>query len=423
MMRNNQPVTQREYKLHDEQLLITRTNLKGQITYANAAFVEASGYSYAELLGANHNVIRHPDMPPEAFSDLWSTLQQKRTWQGVIKNRRKNGDHYWVRATVTPILEGDQCQGYTSVRAPVEPAEAEAAERVYAKMREGRSRLVLRHGQLVRRGLLGRLARFNIRSLRAKLATLTLVPVLLLLLSGGVGLYGLQASGARVVELNTNGVQDIAALQRMDQLLSQLMIDLERPVRNPRALNEEQLAGFISESETVVERVNVAWASFLVGEQATLPEIATLDSQLEVAIDQGIRPTLQALVEGSGFAAYEAYNDVLRVEVDAISESINTLIAGKLAYADQLAIEAAEGQRQLLLGLVVVVALSILFLLLLGGRTLKAIIRPVGHAVQFTLQVASGNLSAQTPKRSRDELGVLISALEVMRLSFYSTTE
>src|SRR5690554_698956 len=423
MMRNNQPVTQREYKLNDEQLLITRTNLKGQITYANADFVETSGYSYAELLGANHNVIRHPDMPVEAFADLWKTLQQGRTWQGIVKNRRKNGDHYWVRATVTPIFEEGECHGYTSVRVQVAAAEAEAAERAYALMRAGRSKLTLRHGQLVRRGVLGKLTRFNARSLRARLTTLTLVPVLLLLLSGGVGLYGLQASGARVLELNTNGVQDIAALQRMDQLFSQLMIDLERPVRNPRILNQEQVAEFVDQSEGVIERIEAAWASFLGGEQTDQPEVVALGSQLDVAIDQGIRPTLQALLEGSGFAAYEAYNDVLRVEVDRISGSINTLVSGKLAHADYLVTGAQEGQKKLLAGLAVVVAASILFLILLGRRTLKAVTRPVGHAVHFTLQIASGNLMARAPKRSRDELGALLSALEVMRLSLYSTAE
>lgn len=104
-MRNNQPITQREYKLNDQHLLITRTDLDGRITYANAAFVEVSGFEHAELIGANHNIIRHPDMPPEAFADLWQAIKRGDSWQGVVKNRRKNGDHYWVQATVTPIVE------------------------------------------------------------------------------------------------------------------------------------------------------------------------------------------------------------------------------------------------------------------------------------------------------------------------------
>ncbi|MGR4067942.1 methyl-accepting chemotaxis protein [Billgrantia sp. C5P2] len=421
-MRDNQPVTQREYKLSDEHLLISRTDLEGRITYANSAFVEVSGYSHEEMIGAPHNLIRHPDMPPEAFDDLWKTIKKGNTWQGVVKNRRKDGDHYWVQATVTPILEDGKCQGYTSVRAPVEPVVAEAAARAYAQLRKGSRKLSVKQGQLVRRGLLGALSRLNVHTIRAKLVTLTLIPVLLLMLSGAVGLYGLKVSGDRVAYLNDNGVQDIADLQRIDQLLSQLMTDLERPVRNPRALRLEQIQELANQSEGVVERIDASWESFLDGEDTARGEVAALDAQLGVAIADGIRPTLQALIDGSGFAAYEAYNDVLRPEVDAISESINVLVEGKLDYANQLAEEAQRGQVVMLTGQIAALSIGILFLILLGVWTMRAITRPVRRAVDFTLQIASGNLAVRSPDRTRDEIGLLLGALNTMRKSLYSTT-
>ncbi|UYG02060.1 methyl-accepting chemotaxis protein [Halomonas sp. LR3S48] len=421
-MRDNQPVTQREYKLSDEHLLISRTDLEGRITYANSAFVEVSGYSHEEMIGAPHNLIRHPDMPPEAFDDLWKTIKKGNTWQGVVKNRRKDGDHYWVQATVTPILEDGKCQGYTSVRAPVEPAVAEAAARAYAQLRKGSRKLSVKQGQLVRRGLLGALSRLNVHTIRAKLVTLTLIPVLLLMLSGAVGLYGLKVSGDRVAYLNDNGVQDIADLQRIDQLLSQLMTDLERPVRNPRALRLEQIQELANQSEGVVERIDASWESFLDGEDTARGEVAALDAQLGVAIADGIRPTLQALIDGSGFAAYEAYNDVLRPEVDAISESINVLVEGKLDYANQLAEEAQRGQVVMLTGQIAALSIGILFLILLGVWTMRAITRPLRRAVDFTLQIASGNLAVRSPDRTRDEIGLLLGALNTMRKSLYSTT-
>ncbi|MGQ4880106.1 methyl-accepting chemotaxis protein [Billgrantia sp. LNSP4103-1] len=421
-MRDNQPVTQREFKLSDEHLLITRTDLEGRITYANAAFVEVSGYSHEELIGAPHNLIRHPDMPQEAFADLWKTIETGESWQGVIKNRRKDGDHYWVQATVTPILDDGKCQGYTSVRTRAEAAVIEATAKRYAQLRAGRSKLRFRQGQLVHRGLVGALTRFNVHTISAKLVTLTLVPVLLLLLSGAVGLYGLKVSGDRVAYLNDNGVQDIADLQRIDQLLSQLMSDLERPVRNPRALSPDQIQELAEETETVVERINASWASFLDGEDATREVVATLDTQLGVAVDEGIRPTLQALIDGSGFAAYEAYNDVLRAEVDGISDGINVLIEGKLDYANQLAGEAERGQQMMLIGQAAALSIGILFLVLLGIWTRRAVTRPLRRAVDFTLQVASGNLAIRSPKRTRDEVGVLLGALNTMRKSLYSTT-
>lgn len=96
-MRTNLPITQVEYSYASDDLLISRTNLKGEITYANPAFVAVSGFELEELLGANHNLVRHPDMPPAAFKDFWETIQQGKPWSGLVKNRRKNGDHYWVR--------------------------------------------------------------------------------------------------------------------------------------------------------------------------------------------------------------------------------------------------------------------------------------------------------------------------------------
>ena len=115
-MRVNLPVTGIEYELSPDAALVSRTDLKGRITYANPAFIEASGFSMAELMGKAHNIVRHPDVPPEAFSDLWQTLAQGLPWTGLIKNRRKNGDFYWVLANVTPIRRNGRTQGYMSAR-------------------------------------------------------------------------------------------------------------------------------------------------------------------------------------------------------------------------------------------------------------------------------------------------------------------
>ncbi|WP_445157857.1 methyl-accepting chemotaxis protein [Halomonas sp. E14] len=422
-MSDHQAVTQREYSLDEQHLLITRSDLEGRITYANKAFVEVSGYDLDELIGAPHRLIRHPDMPAQAFADLWQTIKRGGTWQGVVKNRRKNGDHYWVHATVTPILEGKVCHGYTSVRTVATAEEVAAAERAYRQLRDGRGSTALHQGRLVRRGPLGWLARLNVRTLRAKLITMTVVPVLLLLLSGGVGFYGLKVSGERVQQLNVNGVQDIANLQRIDQLLSQLMIDLERPVRNPRSLRPEQMDALAQEVDEVVETMQDAWQRFLAGEEAQQGSVAELSGQLDRAIAQGIQPAMDALLNGSGFVAYEAYNEVLRPEANAISQSINVLIEGKLVFANQLAVQAERGQLAMLMGQAIAVAGSILFLFLLGFWTLRAVIRPVREAEAFTLQIATGNLAVSSPQRRHDEIGALLRALDTMRKSLYSTTD
>ena len=115
-MRNNQPVSGTEYILRDDQSPISRTDLQGNITFANADFIEASGYTEDELLGQPHNIVRHPDMPVEAFADLWKYLNAGRSWTGMVKNRRKNGDHYWVLANASAMWERGQVVGFAWVR-------------------------------------------------------------------------------------------------------------------------------------------------------------------------------------------------------------------------------------------------------------------------------------------------------------------
>jgi aerotaxis receptor len=136
-MRLNEPVTQREVPFDPEEALISKTDLRGVITYANEAFIQVSGYSLGELLGQPHNLLRHPDMPQAAFKDLWQTIQAGRPWTGIIKNRCKNGDHYWVFADVTPIREGGRVVGYMSTRSQPDPEAREAAEARYARLMKG----------------------------------------------------------------------------------------------------------------------------------------------------------------------------------------------------------------------------------------------------------------------------------------------
>ncbi|MBB2484651.1 PAS domain-containing protein [Mitsuaria sp. WAJ17] len=198
-MRNNQPVTDREYLFPPGQNLVSTTDLQGRILYCNPAFVEVSGFERDELLGQPHNMIRHPDMPPEAFRDMWETIASGHPWSGLVKNRRKNGDHYWVMANVTPLMEGSRVAGYMSVRTEPEREHVRAAEALYRKLRheadQGRPLHRLHRGQLVRVDLLGRLrARLQLGP-QGALAGLFLLQALLLALVFQLGSAWAVAAG------------------------------------------------------------------------------------------------------------------------------------------------------------------------------------------------------------------------------------
>jgi aerotaxis receptor len=157
-MRNNQPVTQQEYEFPSSQMLVSATDLTGRIEYCNPAFIAVSGYAKDELIGQPHNLIRHPDMPREAFADMWATIRSGRPWTALVKNRRKNGDHYWVQASVTPVVEKGTVVGYLSVRVKPPREAVRAADALYARIREGKSRSQKLHrGIVVRSGFAGRL--------------------------------------------------------------------------------------------------------------------------------------------------------------------------------------------------------------------------------------------------------------------------
>lgn len=130
-MRNNGAVTQREYVLDDGDVLISKTDTQSHILYANQAFIDASGFNYEELYHSPHNIVRHPDMPEVVFKDMWDDLKAGKYWSGLVKNRRKNGDHYWVRANMVPIREGNQVTGFCSIRIKPSSQEVAHAEKRY----------------------------------------------------------------------------------------------------------------------------------------------------------------------------------------------------------------------------------------------------------------------------------------------------
>jgi len=162
-MRVNEPISHHEYRLEPDQTLVSVTDTKGRITYCNHAFIAASGFSSEELLGQPHNIVRHPDMPAEAFRDMWATVQARLPWSGLVKNRRKNGDFYWVQANATPMMDGSEVTGFLSVRTAPSAKSVAAADSLYLRMHDdadkGKQTYVLKQGQVLRCDLMGRLQR------------------------------------------------------------------------------------------------------------------------------------------------------------------------------------------------------------------------------------------------------------------------
>jgi aerotaxis receptor len=310
-MRTNLPITQTEYQFPPQFALVSVTDLKGRITYCNEAFIAVSGYAREELLGQPHNIIRHPDMPEEAFRDLWHTLQAGQPWTGLVKNRRKNGDHYWVRANATPMKDGERVVGYLSVRGTPERSEVEAASELYAAMQQPNSHLALQHGKLVRTDWRGRLRqalhpgqRGKILMLQALLGSVVLLATwylplwAALLLSAMAALagsslvwhmtikpfYALLRDANRLAagDLSTPVEQDgTGVLGEVQQALNQMAVNLRTVVSDTRSEIEE-----VRQAASEISAGNLDLSARTEAQAASLEQTASSMDQINANIKQ-----------------------------------------------------------------------------------------------------------------------------------------
>ncbi|TSE20976.1 Aerotaxis receptor [Tepidimonas alkaliphilus] len=323
-MRLNLPVTQKLYDFPADQTLISVTDVKGRITYANNNFVAISGYSREELLGQPHNIVRHPDMPEEAFRDMWHTiLHEGRPWSGVVKNRRKNGDHYWVRANATPVREGREIVGFLSVRTKATPEEIAAAEALYARMRaeaeQGRLRTRLQGGEVVRSGWLPALARRLKPGLRGRIllavALAGLVPVAGHLL--GWPWWGDALSTAALVALAAWMIE------------RQFMRPLRRIVRQAEHLAAGDLVEpIVVDTDDELRRIQLALQQVEVGVRTVVRDI-----RHEVA---NLRGGTQEIAAGNQDLSHRTENAAASLQQTAASmEEINGTTQETARLADQ----------------------------------------------------------------------------------------
>ncbi|MDN3920580.1 methyl-accepting chemotaxis protein [Roseateles violae] len=327
-MRSNLPVSQREYPFPSGRHLVSTTDLKGRILHCNAAFIEASGYAREELLGQPHNLIRHPDMPEEAFRDMWATIAEGRPWSGLVKNRRKNGDHYWVMANVTPLLDEGRPVAYMSVRSEASRAQIESAEALYAQMRaeqaEGRLLQRLQQGELQRGGLAGLTARLG-EGLRAQGPGLAMAAIACggLMLGAGFGapagaMAAVAIGGLALGRLMAGRSQ--AALRELEQYANQLAAgDLSRDLRPSgrrqsrgleRALQQMavNLRALVSDTRRELEQMNQVSEEIVQGNrelsQRTEAQAASLE-QTAASMEQitaTVRQSADSAQQASGVA-------------------------------------------------------------------------------------------------------------------------
>jgi len=412
-MKINLPITQKEVVLKAGRNIVSKTDLKGQITYVNEVFVEISGFAEAELIGQSHNIVRHPEMPPEAFADLWATLKAERPWTGLVKNRCKNGDHYWVLANVAPILQSGVVTGYMSVRTAPSRGQIEAADGAYRMFQEGRAAgLGIREGQVVKTGF-SLSTWLKKRSIAQRIFAICGLLTAGMLLVGGLGLVAVGDSNERLHTVYVDRVVPLQQLKEVADAYAVSIVDLSHKTRDGAESFESGL-GKVDQAQGVIRS---RWQEYtatdltdeekkLVGEARELMQKGDLvTSRLKEILVSKDRDALAA------FAAKDLYP-----AIDPISDKLSQLVALQLREArvnvDQAAISASAFQSRF--------GLLILSFGLLGGflalGLARGIRRPVAEAVAFFKALSEGRTDVQLNFERRDELLAIADSARTMQI-------
>ena len=411
-MRDNGPVTNREVEMTDGDLLVSKTDAGGRISFVNDAFIAISGFSEQELLGAPHNVVRHPDMPKEAFADLWATVKAGRPWEGLVKNRCKNGDHYWVRANVTPMVEDGQVTGYISIRSKPSRADVAAAEGLYAAMRAGNAgNRRVRGGAVQVTGAMAT-ARHWFNSVRGRLILVFSLMLLLQLVIGGVGMKAADDGHERIAHLNEEAVVHMRRLKVVSDAYAVFIVDASHKVRNGNFSWEEGIRS-IDKAHADIRR---EWGDFTGSdmdddERALIAKVTPLLTAADRTVD-----ALQAAMKAQDRVALDMLvKERLYQTIDPVSDIISQLAELQLAHGPEALAESERAHDFLLVAQSIIGILGLAVTVAAGLWLLLTIRRPMAAMRAAFDAIATGRMDHPIPMPEAREFKGVFGQLRATR--------
>ncbi len=417
-MRINEPITNTEVELQEGVPLVSRTDPNGRITFVNKAFVEISGFDEKELIGAPHNIVRHPHMPKEAFANLWATIKSGRPWEGLVKNRTKDGGFYWVRANVTPVVENGQVTGYISIRSKPSRAEIAETEAAYAAIREERaSRLELHEGALVRRGFGPRLAD-RTRSIAGRLTLLVGMLVLIIAFAGGIGLYGMEGSNAALKTVYEDrtvpAVQlgDILDLMRDDIQETTLLVIDARDGSDAKVV-EERMRRILANKE----RVDTLWkeylATYLTPEEKRLAD--RFQERRGVFVREALLPALEMAKTGDALRLESHLGAKLLPSFRAAAEVNRELLALQIRVAKEEYDGAVSALNRNVTDILLMIVAGTIAAVTMGVLLLRAMRRPLRLLEESFERIARNDFITPVPSSGVAEFHRIGSELRAMK--------
>ncbi|MBX9634724.1 MAG: Tar ligand binding domain-containing protein [Magnetospirillum sp.] len=416
-MRVNEPISDREVAFPDGEVLVSRTDPAGRIVFVNQAFIGLSGYTEAELIGQPHNLIRHPHMPKEAFADLWATVKAGRPWEGIVKNRTKTGDYYWVRANVTPVIEDGQLTGYISIRSKPSRAQVDASEAAYARVRAGDPSLRVSEGEAVSTALSHRFGVFA-ASITGRLTALFCGLTLLVALVGGLGLAGMSDTNAALLSVFEDRTVPAGEMgdiiDRMRDNLQQttlLVIDL-RDGAEDRIVN-----GRINQIEANIAAISETWRRYMSGRLT--PEEAVLAQRFGdmrgAFVKEGLLPAIEMARASDPLRIETHYRTKIAPLFAAAHAANRELLQMQIKVADETFTEAKNDFRFHLILMTVIVAVGAVTTILGGRLLLEAVRRPLTRFESHFDAIARADFGHEIESPAATEFRRLTMLLRAMK--------
>jgi len=414
-MRQNLPITDVEYPLNEDTMIVSKTDLKGKLTYVNDQFVAVSGFTDQEMMGQPHNIVRHPEMPSEAFDDLWTTLKAGKPWTGAVKNRRKNGDYYWVLASATPVWENGHVSGYMSIRTKLSTDQRKQAEYVYALIREKKAhQYKLESGVIRRRSIADHFAVFN-GTLRARLITVVASLAAFILVIGLISIMAVQRASTHMQSVYNDRVIPLTQLFEVNDRMQANILALYQSATDGRAGKPVgNSASVVADNIAAISRV---WGQFIATEQT--PEIkAVADAYVQkrqAYVEQGLRAALPLLAAGKFDELTQHLTGTVNPLFVIAKQDADKLVVLQVQEA-KMAYESAE--RSSVINFAVTIAAivaGIAFGGLLAIMTIRAVVRPLDQLNGLMAKIAKGEFNSRVLIDRDDETGIALRNLQALQ--------
>ena len=408
-MKINLPVTGKEQLFAGDKSLVTKTNTKGIITFASKDFVEISGFTEEELVGKNHNLIRHPDMPPGVFEGMWKTLQRGLPWRGIVKNRCKNGDHYWVDARVVPIQKNGDITGYMSVRSCPTREDVASAQATY-------QRAVAEPASIANKTEPHWKKHLSIKNG----IPLWILFVTLLMIGGGVlGITGLNLSKADLQAMYHEEMVPVQEIQRINFLMADnraqvaLALNFKFGVHSDAVLGDAAGNSHVQRIAKNKDELDRTWAHYI-GKVKDAKEKQLADAYIEARqryVQQGLLPASAAIEAEDYWQAQRVFFGQINPLYDSANAHASALLAYLFERGNAKLLDATA-RGNLIFNLAVAgITLSCLVLIVAGFFFFRITARPLEKVVLALEAIAEGNLSNNIDPSGYGEPGRVMNAV------------